>query len=499
VEEYMLGVDIGTQGSKGVLADAAGSVVASHFVEHGVIHSRPGWAEHDPETEWWGDFIAITRAIFERARVDASAIAAVCVSGLIPDVAPTDAEGRPVANAILYSDNRAVAEIAEINRRLGLSLTSEEMFPKIVWLFRHAPEVAARTRMVFNAHSYIVYKLTGAYTIDYLTACLFGAVYASRRARWREDVCADFDVPCGILPELRAPADVVGRVHSAAARATGLAEGTPVLAGSGDVYFSLLSAGVTEPGEMMIYYGTAGLGTLLHRDLETLARQPYDVDDAFPFAYPAYFLTSGEAVNWFRDEFAQAETQAARATSTNSLALLDAAAEKVPPGCDGLILLNYLLGQRSPEFDPAARGVLFGLTMSHTRAHVYRAILESYGYGIRHGLEVERDRPEISRVVATGGGARSPLWRQIVSDIVGIAQEYVARADAPLGDAFLAGYAIGLIDDFTKMKREWIQVTATTLPDSAHERIYARYYPIYRSLHEWVKAPFNALACAQNE
>ncbi|HID86859.1 MAG TPA: hypothetical protein EYP55_05700 [Anaerolineae bacterium] len=495
-KSFLLGVDIGTLGSKGVVVDPEGRVLAQHFCEHDVLHPKPGWAEHDPEQTWWGDFVRITQALLAQPDIEPEAIAAVCVSGLIPDLAPTDGEGQPLRNAILYSDNRALEEIQYVNQLFGTQLTSEEITPKLLWFLRHEPDLFARTRMIFNAHSYVVYKLTGQYTIDYLTACLFGAIYATSRAEWREDACRQLGIPIEILPPPHPPAQVVGEVTKTAAEQTGLAQNTPVLAGSGDVYFSLLGAGVTEPGEVMIYYGTAGLTTLCHCSLEYLARKPYSIDDGFPFSYPAYMLTSGELVHWFRDQFGTCEAEVAKWLSRSAYQLLDEEAAQIPPGSEGLILLPYFLGQRSPVFDPLARGVFFGLSMSHTRAHLYRAILESYGYGIRHGLEETASRGQdvrLKRVVATGGGARSSLWRQIVSDIVGIAQEYISRADAPLADAYLAGYGVGLFSDFETMRREWLEVTSVTQPRMDIHLQYQPFYEIYRDLHQSLRDHFVAL------
>jgi xylulokinase len=394
-----------------------------------------------------------------------------------------------------------VEEINEINRRYGLALTSEEITPKLVWFLRHEPELFARTHMIFNAHSYVVYQLTGAYTIDYVTACLVGAIYSSPNAAWREDVCRELDIPLDILPQPHAPADVVGQVTAEAAEQTGLTAGTPVLAGSGDVYFSILGAGAIEEGEVMIYYGTAGLTSICHASLDFLARNPYPVEDGFPFSYPAYMLTSGELVRWFRDDFGVCEVDAAKYLDQTAYTLLDQQAGQIEPGCDGLILLPYFLGQRSPAFNPIARGVFFGMSMSHHRPHFYRAILESYGYGIRHGLEVltEQD-PEIKikRVVATGGGAVSPTWRQIISDITGLSQDYVSQADAPLADAYLAGYGIGLFSDFEAIQKDWLEVTSTTHPNMERHEEYRPFYEIYKGLHGVLDEQFVALDRALN-
>ncbi|MGD2146027.1 MAG: FGGY family carbohydrate kinase [Anaerolineae bacterium] len=495
--QLLLGIDIGTQGSKGVLVDPEGNPLAWCRREHPVIHPRPGWAEHDPQVHWWGDFVGICRELVTKPGVRPEDIAGVCVSGLIPDLAPTDEKGQPLRTAILYSDNRAVQEIDFLNQKYGLELTSEEIAPKLLWFMRNQPELFAQTRMIFNAHSYIVYHLTGAYTIDTITACLVGALYESSTARWRPGVCTELGIPLDILPQPYPPAQVVGEVTVEAAADTGLAAGTPVLAGSGDVYFSLLSAGIEGPGDVMIYYGTAGLTSVPHVSIESLAWKPYPVDDGFPFSYPAYILTSGEIVRWFRDEFSGPEVEvAARLNQWSAYQLLDAQAEQVPPGCDGLVLLPHFLGQRSPCFDPRARGVFFGLSMAHRSAHLFRAVLEAYGYGIRNGLEAFTARhpdARIDRVVATGGGATSAVWKQIVSDILGRDQLYVAQAEECLGGAYLAGVGTRVFSDFGALRRDWIEVTGVTEFDESTHQKYEPYFEMYRSLQDALRDQFSLL------
>lgn len=490
----LLGVDIGTLGSKGVITDLGGQVLAEAFQEHDVIHPCPGWAEHDPERDWWDDFVKISQGLLAQSRVRASDIAAINVSGLVPNMAPTDADGVPLRNAILYSDNRAVEEIRHINDLMGTALTSENITPKILWFRRHEPQLFARTAMLFNAHSYVIFRLTGRYTVDHLTAHAFGGIYSRAQGGWLDDVAERLGIPIRILPPSYGPAEVVGYVTKQAARATGLAEGTPVLAGTGDTYFSLLGAGLIGAGDAMVYYGTAGLVIALTSDLEdTISGTVPDVELATVPA--AYLLTSGELVRWFRDQLGGREAQIGSRLGVSCYQLLDRQAEAIPPGSEGLVVLPYFQGQRSPVFNPLARGVFFGLTMSHTRNHLYRALLESFGYGCRHGLEegLPNWRSVVRRLVATGGGARSETWRQIVSDVLGMRQEYAACADAPLGGAFFAGYGVGLFESFQVIRDQWLQSTAITDPIPANQEVYDRLFPIYRDLHQALEGQFTAL------
>jgi xylulokinase len=294
-------------------------------------------------------------------------------------------------------------------------------------------------------------------------------------------------------------------VHQNAAEATGLAPGTPVLAGMPDLFASMLSAGVVHPHEGIAYYGTAGVLPVMKDEALNAAWKPYPVaerggvvQEGYLYDYPVYSLSVGDGVRWFREHFAPLEAQAAEGGGPSAYARLDELAAQVPPGSEGLVMLPYFQGQRSPEFDPRAAGVYFGIKSAHGRGHFYRALLESWGYTIRHGLETcyPQGHP-LQRLVATGGGARSPLWRQIVSDITGLRQAYVKNADGPLGAAYLAGMAIGLFNDFEPLRNTWVQVSAVTEPDPAAQAVYDRFYPIYVGLHEALKPLYRRLHIAQ--
>jgi xylulokinase len=263
-----------------------------------------------------------------------------------------------------------------------------------------------------------------------------------------------------------------------------------------DLYASMISAGVVYTHEAIAYYGTAGVLPVMKDSAYNAAWNPFPIperggkiQEGYLYDYPVYSLSVGEGVRWFRDQFAPLETAAGKADpAVSAYARLDRLAALVPPGSDGLIHLPYFQGQRSPEFNPQATGVYFGMKNVHSRGHLFRALLESWGYSIRHGLEV--NYPEghpIQRLVATGGGARSPLWRQIVSDITGMRQEWVKEADGPIGAAYLAGMAIGIFSDFIPLQREWVCTDAITEPDPEAYKLYDRYYPIYVELHSAVR------------
>lgn len=499
-DHLLLGIDIGTQGVKGILVDPTGKIVAQHQIEHGSAYPRPDWCEQDMMINWWENPVFVIKELLNSSQADPKQIKVVSASGLYPALGPTDGDGNPITKAILYSDNRAVAEVAEVNEALGLQLTSEELTPKLIWFLRHEPELAAQMRMFFDAAHFLVYKLTGEYVTDTITTGLYGAIYESPSASWRENICEQFGIPVEILPAVHPPGKCIGTVHSEAAEITGLAVGTPVLPGMPDLVASLISVGAVHTHESAAYYGTAGLVPVMKDDLLNAVFHPYPVpergltpQDGYVFDYPTYSLTTGDIVRWFRDEFAPLEMQLESMNGGKSAyAHLDDLARKIPPGSDGLVLLPYLLGQRSPEFNPQASGVLFGLKKGHSRGHVFRAILESFGYNIRHGLEsfYPQGHP-IKRLIATGGGATSQLWRQIVTDITGLKQEYVPDADGPIGCAYLGGLALGIFTDFEILQRDWVKVTAETVPNPDKTKRYESDYQVYVELHKALKPIFN--------
>lgn len=497
--DLLLGIDIGTTAVKCILLNAKGTIIASEYIEHDCIYPGPGYVEVDMWNNWWVNPSQAIRRVLAESEVDAASIKGIGISGLYPAFGPTDSKGNPIANAILYSDNRSYEEVYEVNEKLGLQLSNEELTPKLIWFLRHQPELAQKMAMFFDSTHYLVYKLTGAYVQDTQTTGLWGAIYESPTASWRANVCAKFDIPMSILPKVFPPATIVGGVHAEASQLTGLCVGTPVIAGMPDLTASLIAAGVVNVHEICVYYGTAGLVPVLKDNLLNGVLKPYPISekgttpqDGYIYDYPAYCLSVGEAVRWFRDQFGQMEKiRQKKLPELSAYDQLNELAEKIPAGCDGLMLLPYFEGQRSPWFDPYAKGVFFGVAQSHTRAHFYRAILESFGYIIRHGFEefYPNGHP-IKRIVATGGGAKSTLWRQIVSDITNLPQEYVQDAEGAVGAAYVAGIAIGWFEDFELLRKEWVKVEAQTKPDPSATKIYDEFFLVFRDLHQSLRANF---------
>lgn len=501
----LLGIDIGTSSSKGVLCTPEGEILASAVVEHETSFPAPGRAEHDAEAIWWGEFVTICRKLLS-GPFTGEDVGAVGVSAIGPCMVPLDAAGTPLRPAVLYGiDTRATQEIAWLEDECGeedlfalggMALTSQAIGPKILWLRNHEPEIFARTAMIHSASDYIVYRLTGEHVLDLHTAAAFNPLFNIETNTWDERYAGHI-IDLDRLPRLLGASEIAGEVSAAAAEATGLRPGTPVNAGTIDVAAESVSVGVVDPGDMMLMYGSTMF-------LLNLVDQPRPDHRLWTGAYSlpdrhvmtGGMATSGLVTRWFRDELAGDERHAEKESGVPAyVALFDGAAE-IRPGSDGLVSLPYFSGERTPLHDPDARGMVAGLTLKHTRHHLFRSILEGTGYAARHHLEIMRELGAMPRrIVAVGGGAQSTLWMQIVSDVCGITQLVPERTiGASYGDAFLAGLGAGLIPSVDVVNESWTRIARTIEPCPERTAIYDDYYTIYRELYEQSKEQVHALA-----
>ncbi|OLT04067.1 sugar kinase [Pseudonocardia sp. CNS-004] len=471
-----IGVDIGTGSSKGVLVDASGEVLAAHTRPHVTSSPRPGWFEHDADEVWWAATTTIVRALL---RESPGPVDGVAVSGIGPAVLPTDADDRPLRPAILYGiDTRAEQEVAAQNEQFGADtlltsvgnlLTSQAVGPKLAWVAANEPATFARTRRFYSAPGWVVRRLTGAYTLDHYSASSSDPLYELRAHSWWEPGWAALDQL--ERPRLAWPGDVVGSITQEAADATGLPRGTPVLAGTVDALAEAYSVGCRAPGDTMLMYGSTMFliqtvsAPVVHPGLWAAVGRTGET-----FSSAAGMSTSGLITSWL-----------AEVTGSGFTDLLGEA-RKVPAGSDGLLLLPYFAGERTPIFDPRARGAWMGLSLRHGRGHLYRSILEAVGFGVRHNLATMTAAGATPRrLVAVGGGTRDDLWTQIVSDVIGLPQDIPSvTVGASYGDARMAADAAGV--DTTG----WNPVARRAHPDPAvldvYDLLYDEYLRAYPSL-----------------
>ncbi|MBD0422204.1 FGGY-family carbohydrate kinase [Streptomyces sp. TRM S81-3] len=471
----VIGVDIGTSSSKGVLVGLDGTLIRSAVREHTPARPGPGRFEMDAAV-WWREFTEIAREL--TAPGDATVIA-VGVSGMGPCVLLTDEHDTPVRPAILYGvDTRSVRQIERIETRLGAgeivrrggsALTTQAAGPKIAWIAEEEPELYARARRLYMPSSWLVARLTGAYVLDHHSASQCTPLYDTHTCQWYAPWAAE--VAPGIdLPPLRWSGEAAGTVTAEAARETGLPAGIPVTTGTIDAWAEALSVGAQHTGDLMLMYGTTMF--LVHTVPEPLTSPSlWGTVGALPGTrnLAGGMATSGAVTNWLRDLFADGDH-----------AGLTRLAAKSGPGANGLLMLPYFSGERTPVMDPDARGVIAGLTLSHTRGDLYRAALEATAFGVRHNIEViEAAGGDIRRVVAVGGGTQGSLWTQIVSDVTGRPQELrTTTIGASYGGALLAAQLVGdaSVDD-------WNPVRETVTPHAAHTARYDELYALYRRLY----------------
>ena len=405
---------------------------------------RAGWAEHRAEEDWWGDFVWLCRKLLADSGLDASEVKAVGASAIGPCMLPVDAAGAALMNAVLYGvDTRAAREIEELNARSGAdrilsyggnALTSQAVGPKILWLKYNRPDIYAKTRMFLNSTSFLVHRLTGRFVTDHYSASGVAPLYDIESQVWSEALAPDI-AELERLPEIGWTTEIAGGVTRQAAEETGLALGTPVIVGTIDAAAEAISVGVLDAGEMMLMYGstifTIRVGSERIRD-PRLWHAPWLF--AGQYASMAGLATSGTLTHWFADQLARDLSREA------AMAALAAEAEASPPGANGLIFLPYFSGERTPIHDPNAKGAIVGLTLAHTRADMYRALLEGVAFATNHIFDTYGEAgASPSTIVAVGGGLRNRIWTQATSDASGLRQEVrEVSIGASYGDAFLA-------------------------------------------------------------
>ncbi len=479
----LLGIDIGTTATKGILLHPDQGILAEAQAQSTLQSPQAGWAEENPD-EWWENVATVTRACLAQAGLGPEAVAGVGVSGMVPTLILLDARGHVLYPSIQQNDARAHREILAFRERLdeedvlartGSSITQQSIGPKLLWMRRYHPQIMEQAAHVMGSYDYIVYRLTGQFSAERNWA-LESGLFDLTRQDWDDELLRLSTIDRSWLGEVHWPADVVGQVTSQAAAHTGLKPGTPVVAGSADHIASAFSAGLKAPGDLLVKLGGAGdiLYSLDHLVIDARLFLDYHVIPG-KYLINGCMAASGSIIKWFRQQLAQ----------DADYPQLDAEGLATPAGSEGLIMLPYFLGEKTPIHDPLARGVFFGLTLTHTRGHIYRAILEGIAYGFRHHLAVLAERGlTATRARVTNGGARSRLWKQVTADVLGIPLEPIAQhPGSSLGAAFVAGMGIGLFHAWDDIEH-FIRVAEIIEPNFRHAALYDRYFAIYRSLYQ---------------
>lgn len=503
MKKYFLGIDVGTYESKGVLIDDNCQIVADQAVKHELENPKPNYFEHDAEKVWWGDFCKLSRALIAKAGISASEIACVGSSALGADCLPVDQNCQPLRKAILYGiDARADKEMAflteyygpeKIKQIFGRPLCSSDVAPKILWIKNNEPEVYRKTYKFLTSTSYLTAKITGNYVLDKFMINTFAPAYRADGSI-NEELCAFYCRP-DQLAEFRGTVDIVGNVTAKAALETGLAEGIPVITGTDDSGAEAISTGVFQPGDMMLQIGSSCY-LIYCSDRLVLDDRLWHDEFIIPGTYSvsAGTNTAGTMTRWYRDTlYFDALAQQEQGGRNAYEAMLDRL-DKIPAGSDGLITLPYFAGERTPINDPNAKGVVFGLKMTHTRDHLYRSALEGVGFGITQLLDIIKEHQlPLKKIMTVGGGAKNIPWLHMIADISGETLN-TARVTmgAAFGDALMAALASGRYTSFADFNAV-IKPGQVIEPNMKNHSIYQPYRKIFDQLYLSTKELMHSL------
>ena len=496
MQEYLLAIDIGTSSCKAAVFDREGHVADSAGSAYEVYYPHAGWAEQDPE-EWWGGVCRALHSIWEHGKVKPAQIACVGIDGQSWSAIALDRDGKCLARTPIWMDQRAKTQCQRAEKEIGkdtvFSLCGNPMLPsyttgKVLWYKDEMPEMYSRIDKVLSSNAYIAYRLSGQISQDisqgYGWHCL-----DMRKGCWDEEMARALGIPVSFLPPVTGCETIIGRVHAAAARECGLPEGTLVSAGGVDCAAATLGAGVLHSGETQEQGGQAGGMSIC---LDT-----YKADPRLIMGYhvvPGLWLLQGGTVGgggtmrWFEQEFGGFERDHA-AEGKSSLVQLGELAEQIAPGCDGLTFLPYMSGERTPIWDPDAKGVFYGVDFSKKKGHFVRALMEGVAYSLRHNLETAAEAgAKVEVLRAVGGSANSLLWTQIKSDVTGLPVIVPYSDEATtLGAAILAGVGCGMYASFEEAVALTVRETRRHEPDASVKDVYDRSYRTYRKLYENLK------------
>ncbi|MCD6334561.1 MAG: xylulokinase [Candidatus Latescibacteria bacterium] len=488
---YLIGIDIGTSGTKSVLIDEAGTVRAVAQEETGISTPQPGWAEQDPEA-WWRATCRTLKKVLSASGVDPRTIAGVGLSGQMHGIVLLDKDRRVLRPAIIWADGRSAEQCRSIYERVGWDQlarwTANPVAPgfmaaSLLWMSEHEPDVFERTAAVLLPKDYVRWRLTGEMASDVSDAAgtlLFDVAHR----RWSGELLKALDLPADLFPKVLESSQIAGTVGRMASGKTGLTVGTPVVAGAGDQAAAAVGNGIIAPGTML---STIGTGGQLFAPLSGPVYDPQLRTHTFCHALGdrwfmmGAILSAGLSLRWFRDRIAG-----------KSYEELSGMAAQIPPGSEGLIFLPYLIGERTPHMDPNARGVFFGLGLHHTLGHLVRAIMEGVTFALRDALLIFRELGVLAdRIVISGGGARSPIWRQIQADVFRTKVVRVHGEErAGIGAAMLAGIGTGVYEDFEDACRKAVRYEACTVPIAANAARYDRLYDVFHGLYPKLKDDF---------
>lgn len=503
--QYLMGIDLGTSGTKTVLFRADGEIAASASVEYPLYQPRNGWAEQDA-LDWWDAAVRTIREVMDRSGVSPEAVKGVGISGQMHGLVMLDDRGEPLRRSIIWADQRTGAECEEITRRVGekrlIEITANPALTgftasKILWVKNREPETYRKCRHILLPKDYLRYKLTGEFATEVSDASGMQLLDVPNR-RWSLEVLSALDIDPALLAQVYESPEITGYLSREAAALTGLSTKTAVVGGAGDNAAAAVGVGVVEDGKAFTTIGTSGV-VFAHTD--TLSIDPKGRVHTFCCAVPGAWhvmgvvQAAGLSLKWYRDTFCAAEKEAAELMDEDPYALMNEQIRRSPIGANRLLYLPYLMGERTPHLDPDCRGAFIGLSGMHTRRDLMRAVMEGATYALKDSLTVLSQMGVTpTEMLACGGGSKSPLWRQMLSDMFGLkVRTALSGEGAALGVAILAGVGTGLYTDVRAACRDMLRYGDALSPDSAASAYYARGYEVYRSLYPALRGPFAQL------
>ncbi|MBI5724761.1 MAG: xylulokinase [Planctomycetes bacterium] len=504
---YFLGIDVGTSGTKALVMDSRGRVLATATAGHGISAPRPGWSEQQPQ-DWWNATVKATREAVKKARIDGQQVAGIGLSGQMHGLVITDQAGRSLRPGIIWNDQRTAAQAAQIEKKVGgksrlielvgnAAMTSFTL-TKLLWVRQNEPKIYDRIRHFLLPKDYIRLCMTGEYVGE--VSDMSGTLMLDQKKRdWSGRIISTFQIDRSILPPVVESHEITGRLTARASGLLGLRAGTPVVGGGGDQPAGAVGNGIVDDGLTSATLGTSGV-------VFTHSRR-YVVDPssrvntfcssvAGEWCMFGCILAAGGSFQWFRNALGQNEVEQAIKKETDPYVLLTARAAKAPAGCEGVFWLPYLTGERTPHADPLARACWIGVNSRTTRAELIRSVLEGATFAMNDAVSLLRRRGmKIRQIRLSGGGARSEFWRQLQADIYGSTCATINSQEGPAyGVALLAAVGTGRFKDIRQACRACIKITRTIKPKPSAKALYAKYYRQFRRLYPALKDEFGNIA-----
>jgi ribulokinase len=507
MNDYLLGVDIGCGGVKACIIDIDGNVLGYSFREHEIISKQPGWSESDPNI-FWRNICGIIKEILEKSQTDPKKIKGISVSSAVPSLVMVNKLKNPINLSYNFFDSRALDQIQWLKDNIGeekifkisaFGIDEQPILTSLMWEKDNRKNDYNRIYKALTPDGFVNLKLTGKATLNYSCAVFYGVAFDIRNKKFDSGILKEIGINEEILPELYPCEEKIGEVTSEAAKETGLSPGIPVIAGAVDAFAGWIGGGAINEGDMQINLGTAAVIGAIKRSTEFLPNMwnmIYPINSKNNYALFGTTTTGGHLIRYIRDNFSQYEKSIENILKIDSYDLLSLEAQKVGIGSDRLIVLPFFKGARTPEYNRDARGVVFGMSLSHTKGHLIRAIMEGVAYSTYSNfLIIEKNISKINYpVVMNEGGAKNRLWRKIFTDVFNKPTVFVEnRTGAPYGNAILAGVSLGALHGY-EVAKEWARYIDYMEPDQKNHDLYMEYFQLYKKIYKHLEADFLELS-----